>query len=633
MDANGELVTLYLSECGQILQKLDAALLEADQRDVLSDSGELFRLLHTLKGSSSMMDYVPLADAAHAFENVLSAVKSRATALRGERLQAMIEAGLAFCMYFRRQFARIRDGKTPEADGALRQSIDALAEAFGISSPRAVVPEGQPVFRAESVRRDGERRLLVKLRACPIPHMRALLVAKSATALCSFLETEPDGLSRAAEYDAEILAQGFAIRFLPADGVTEEAIVQKIAAQPYVTSCVPAEMPAPDPVAETAQNVTVSQETINRLINQMDEIASAQSAVEAFVSARGLGTRQLDMLLSTLRHTVAQAGVLAAEIASRDIGNVFAQMQRAVRGMAKDLGKEIKVKTVGADVRVDKSVLEILSDSLIHVVRNAVDHGIELPQTREDAGKPRAGRIALTAAKKNDMLTVTVEDDGAGINRRAVLEQAEKRGKLTKPKDRYSDAETYDLLLRSGLSTSAEVTRYSGRGVGLDAVTRRIRQAGGNVLVTSREGRGTAFTLKIPITLTMIDGIEIVPANGERLIVPANAVRHILACGHLAGAVNYRGEDFAPLLFPGEPQEFPAEGGYALLLGEEYPRRYLRARTVKMMAAYYVKPMPEYVIDAMGAGYVYSGCVVGGDARLRCILDVGKLIDAANVKH
>lgn len=629
---DSQLATLYLSEGEQLLQKLDAALLEADQRDALADPAELFRLLHTLKGSSAMMDYVPLVNAAHAFENILSAVKSQGLTPRGAGLRRMIEAGLDFSVYFHGELTRLRDGGQPVENEPLGQKLDALAGELGIAAvPAGTAPKPAPA--PESPRQEGERRVLVKLRDCPMPHIRAFIIARAVSPLCAFLATQPEGLKEAAAADASLLAEGFEIRYIPAAGVTCQQIATKLAAQPYVIACTPVETrplsERSESAAELTQSVTVAQETVNRLINLMDEVATAESAVEAYTGAQGLSSRQLDGLMSTLRHAIAEAGIVAAEIGTRDVGGVFIQMQRTVRGMAKALDKEISLKTLGAEVRVDKSVLEVLADSLIHIVRNAADHGIEPPSVRAAAGKPPAGTITLTAVKKDDALTVTAADDGAGVDRAAVLEKARWQGKLVKPMERYTDADVCRLLLTSGVSTSAEVTRYSGRGVGLDTVMRRIRQAGGSVAMDSEKGRGTTFTLKIPLTLMTVDGVEILTLSGSRVIVPAGAIRHIMPLATAEQGVIYRGEAYAPLTFPGEGSERPA-GGYALLLSDDYGLRFLYARAVSMMTPYYVKPMPEYVAAVMGSQYLYAGCVIGADARLRCVLDAAKLISAAS---
>lgn len=640
--ARGELVELYLTECEQLLQRFERMMLDADQQEELTDPAELFRVLHTLKGSSAMMEYAPLVEMTHGFENILAAIKLAGQPVRGETLQPLLDAGLAFLTYYRGELAHIASGQAITNNAALSARIAELSAAQGVVPAKAPKKTRSGPQQQETAYRDGEIRARVQLKTCPLPHIRASIIMKSIGKLCAALTTDPKELEANRACSDAVQSDGFIVGFIPAPSVSAEDVLKKLSAQPYVLSVQaiyglePAPQTAPDTAeqesatADPFQSVMIAQLVVNRLIGFLSEIASAETAVETCALESGFHSRRLWDLFSTLRHTVADANILAAQIGAHAMDSVFLQMQRAVRSMSRDLHKEIKLQTVGADVQVDKSVLDILSDSLIHIIRNAVDHGIEMPDVRVQKGKPRAGLITLHAAKKNDYLTVTITDDGAGVNPKAVLDRAEKRGKLTKPKARYTDGEALNLLLSSGVSTNDAVTRYSGRGVGLDTVVRRIKQAGGTVSIDSAVGQGTAFTLKIPITLLMIDGIEVLLDSGDKLIVPANAIHHIACCDGIPDKLVFRENTYTHLPYPDmQAGEAVAGAGYALLLTRDYGPFFLRARRVSMMSTYYVKQLPKYVSDALGGNYVFSGCVLSADTALCCVLDVGKLMNVS----
>jgi len=187
----------------------------------------------------------------------------------------------------------------------------------------------------------------------------------------------------------------------------------------------------------------------------------------------------------------------------------FQKMNRIVRDMCKKLDKEAKLVIIGEETEVDKNVIEHISDPLMHLVRNALDHGIESVQEREKAGKPRYGTIILEAKSAGSDVLITVRDDGKGLDRNKILEKAREKGLIIKSESEMTDREIYNLILLPGFSTKDNVTEYSGRGVGMDVVTRNIETIGGSVIVDSAAGSGTSITMKIPLTLAIVDGMNI----------------------------------------------------------------------------------------------------------------------------
>ena len=189
------------------------------------------------------------------------------------------------------------------------------------------------------------------------------------------------------------------------------------------------------------------------------------------------------------------------------ISTVFQKMRRLVRDVSKKVNKEVELVLIGEETEVDKNVIDSLADPLMHIIRNSIDHGIGTPEERIKAGKPEKGRIVLEARTTGSDVIVTVSDDGRGLQRDMILKKAREKGLLSKPESELSDKEVYSLIFLPGFSTKDSVTEFSGRGVGMDVVRRNINQIGGSVSIESEPGRGTTHIIRIPLTLTIVDGM------------------------------------------------------------------------------------------------------------------------------
>ena len=207
------------------------------------------------------------------------------------------------------------------------------------------------------------------------------------------------------------------------------------------------------------------------------------------------------------------------------IGTTFNRFRRLVRDLSSQLGKEINLITEGEETELDKTVIEKLTDPLVHIIRNSVDHGIEKPEEREEKGKPPSGTISLSAFHSGAYVLIRVSDDGAGMNRERIYAKAIEKGLIaeTTPLTALSDQDIYQLIFAPGFSTATNVTNVSGRGVGMDVVKRQIDSLGGSVIIESSPGKGTTITLKIPLTLAIIDGL-LVRVGNELYVIPLSVV-------------------------------------------------------------------------------------------------------------
>ncbi len=272
------------------------------------------------------------------------------------------------------------------------------------------------------------------------------------------------------------------------------------------------------------QMISVSIGKLDQLLNLMGELVISEAMTTQNPDLDGLELENFNKSARQLRKIIkdVQDSVMSMRMVTLDA--TFFKMQRIVRDMCKALGKNIELIIEGRDTEVDKNIIEHIADPLMHIIRNSVDHGVELPEDRVKAGKEEKGVIKLEARNSGGEILISVKDDGAGINKEKVLAKAKSAGILKKPEEEYTDREIYQLIFHAGLSTKEAVTSYSGRGVGMDVVTANIEAVGGSIIVESEQGYGTTTILKIPLTLAIIEGM-LISMGGAKYTIPIAAIQ------------------------------------------------------------------------------------------------------------
>jgi two-component system chemotaxis sensor kinase CheA len=271
------------------------------------------------------------------------------------------------------------------------------------------------------------------------------------------------------------------------------------------------------------QSIRVDLDKVDRVVNMVGELVITQSMLtqqmdDAIRDRYQELVRGIEVLAQTTRGL--QDAVMA--IRAQPVKSVFSRMPRLVRELAGKTGKKIKLETIGEATEIDKTVIEQLSDPLTHMVRNSADHGIESPEKRLAKGKPETGTIRLSAEQAGGNILIVVEDDGAGINRERVLEIARDRG-VVGPDQQVTDEQVDNLIFAPGFSTASEVSDISGRGVGMDVVLSNIKKIGGSVNVRSWPGKGTRMTLRLPLTLAVLD-VMLVKVAGSPYVIPLSSI-------------------------------------------------------------------------------------------------------------
>ncbi len=403
-----------------------------------------------------------------------------------------------------------------------------------------------------------------------------------------------------------------------------------------------AAVPAPAPTASAAPaTIRVNLDRVDRLINLIGELVIMEAMLSQAVESAGLSTdSDVSNGLDGIKQLASGIQESVMAIRAQPLKPVFQRMHRIIREAADATGKQVRLVTVGEATEVDKTVIERLVDPLTHMIRNSVDHGLEETAERDRAGKPETGTITLSAAHRSGRVIIEVRDDGAGINREKVRQIAEEKG-LVATGASLSPGEIDNLLFTPGFSSKDEVSALSGRGVGLDVVKREIQALGGRVTIQSAQGEGTTFTIALPLTLAVLEGM-LVEFGGEMMVLPLSAILETLrpssatihSIGRTGRVVANRGElipiiDLADAFGVADPHK-DIERDVLLLVECEAGRRAALAVDV-------IHDQRQVVIKSLEDNYGVipgiSAATILGDGRIALIVDPEEIIAAATLEN
>ncbi|ANL70743.1 histidine kinase chemotaxis protein CheA 1 [Rhizobium phaseoli] len=389
--------------------------------------------------------------------------------------------------------------------------------------------------------------------------------------------------------------------------------------------------------AGAGQTIRVDLDRVDRLINLVGELVINQAMLsQSVIENDTTGTSSINMGLEELQQLTREIQDSVMAIRAQPVKPVFQRMSRIVREIADMTGKSIRLITEGENTEVDKTVIDKLAEPLTHMIRNAVDHGIETPEKRAAAGKNTEGTVRLTAKHRSGRILIELADDGAGINREKVRQKAIDNDLI--PADaNLSDEEIDNLIFLPGFSTADKISDISGRGVGMDVVKRSIQALGGRINITSKPGHGSVFTMSLPLTLAVLDGM-VVTVAGQTLVVPLTAIVETLqpeaSAIHSFGA-NHRlisiRNSFCPLVDVGRILNFratqanPVEGVALLVESEGGGQRALMVDAIQGQR--------QVVIKSLEANYTHvpgiAAATILGDGRVALILDVDAVVGAS----
>lgn len=522
-------------EAGELLEQVEQGLLDLGHR--LDDMGlvnAVFRGLHTLKGSGAMFGFDALAAFTHHCESAFDRVRKGDVRATPELVDVILSAG--------DHMRALVDGDAPAAEGQailarLAAAVDAAAGG-GVSAPVAAARRGwtlsfrlppdamangtNPLALLDELRELGEATIVARLDDVP-----PLGECNPAHCLIGWDCTLIGDISRDAIEDVFLFVMDdMDITITPLTVEAEAPVVDT----PVVEEAIPTAEPiaANDTTTRTAraqgENVRVPAERLDELMDRVGELVIAQSRLSQLaahghdLSLRSV-SEEIERLTGEMRDTMMILRMVP-------VSTLFGRFRRLIHDLAIETGKAIELVTEGETTEVDKTVIERLFDPLVHIIRNSCDHGLETAEDRQAIGKPATGRIRLSAHQAGGEVLITITDDGRGIDRGRVRAKAEANG-LIQPGQAMSDDELLGLIFHPGFSTAAQVTNLSGRGVGMDVVKRTIESLRGSIDVKSVDGQGSTITLRIPLTLAIIEGLLVRVGEG-RYVIPLAAVEECL---------------------------------------------------------------------------------------------------------
>lgn len=508
--ADPKYAALFLAESREHLRACNQLLL-AWERDAAASEpvNGLFRAIHNIKGMAATMGYSAVADLAHRAESVLETVRGGRVATP-ELIQLLFRSVDAL----EKAIEGAAAGKD-EPPAGLLAALDRVASA-GAPAPAAPGASAAtpPVARAAGVRKGPVGHLVgVTIRgAAPMRGARALLALQRAETLGRVTALRPAAVA----FEREDFDGRFSFH-LRTDAPKEqiEAAVRsagEVAAVAFDGNVViEAEGPA-----VAARQVRVDLHRLDAMMKQVGELVVARNRLVERVRGDDSEVSELAAVISRL---VSDLQSEIVEMRMTPVSEVFDRFPRLVRDLARDLGKQIRFEVEGGDIELDRAILDELGDPLLHLIRNAADHGLEAAAEREAVGKPAEGRILLSATRERRSVAIRVSDDGRGIDRAAILAKAKREGLADAGVATLTDDLLLRVLARPGFTTAAQVSGVSGRGVGVEVALGRARALGGSLDVQTEPGRGTTFTLRVPLTLAIVRAL-LAQAGEERYAVP-----------------------------------------------------------------------------------------------------------------
>jgi two-component system chemotaxis sensor kinase CheA len=576
-------IAVFRTEAAECLEQIEAGLLDlTHQLDDKALIDAVFRGLHTLKGSGSMFGFDALAAFTHHCETAFDRVRKGEAPATAELVAAVLDAQdhmRALVDDPNGDHGATSQRLLAQLQAAVGGASDAVkpAQTIAVTAPvvtdkrktwrirfslplNAMINGTNPLGLLDELRDLGECRVLANTSA--IPSLSALAPTELYLSWDVTVTTEQP---RSAIDDVFIFVMDdMQLDVQEIDGGTVAAAPKEVAplAPQAITPSAPVasavaeaapvkrDTPAPvqaAPVADqrqtkAAESVRVPAERLDELMDRVGELVIAQSRLSQLASASAdIGLRsvseEIERLSGELRDTMMVLRMVP-------VASLFSRFRRLVHDLARETGKVIELVTEGETTEVDKTVIERLADPLVHLVRNSIDHGLEPPEERLAAGKAEAGTITLSARQSGGEVIISIKDDGRGINRERVRAKAESSG-LIQPGQQLSDAELLQLIFAPGFSTAAQITNLSGRGVGMDVVKKTVEALRGAIDIVSLSGQGSDVSLRIPLTLAIIDGL-LVRVGAGRYVIPLSAVEECLELS-LEEDLRSRGRSFISL--------------------------------------------------------------------------------------
>ncbi len=689
------MLEMFTFEMTQLLEALEQNVIKCESGYTMSEINEIFRIMHTVKGSAAMMMFDTIATCSHAIEDLFFYLREENP--KGVDYSRLTDIVLEAMDFVKNEINKIESGTTPDGNntqiiGRIKRFLSELkGELPPVSTEDATLNNegGKHFYKAKIKFEDG----------CEMENIRAYtLIHNLGDSIDSVTHIPEDIIDEKSiesirkngfyiEFSSEldynqitdILMQTIYLSSLELEEVKENQpaniSIQSVAAknsepkqthaasaapiiqQPEVTSTpiteapalaeqkqqhIPEQQQAPaQPQEESSTKKAPSQHVISvnvskldQLLNLMGELVIAEAMVTQNPELEGLElesfhkeTRQLRKIINDVQDNVMSMRMIP-------LSTTFFKMHRIVRDMCKQLNKDVKLDIIGEETEVDKNIIEHISDPLMHIIRNSIDHGIETPEVRARVGKSERGTVVLEAKNSGGDVLIIIKDDGAGLDKERIMAKAKANGLLRKAENEYTDKEIHQFIFLPGFSTNEAVTAFSGRGVGMDVVSTNLEIVGGSVIVDSTPGEGSTFTLKIPLTLAIIEGMTI-KMGGAKYTIPIVSIKqsfkakkeNVFVDPSGNEMITVRGEVYNVVrlyeFFGVESSITDIEDGIMIMLenGDQTVCLFVDELIGEQQVV--VKTMSKYIKKIRGI----SGCTLLGNGDISLIIDVAGFFD------
>ncbi|HDS1139900.1 TPA: chemotaxis protein CheA [Stenotrophomonas maltophilia] len=600
----------FIIEAQEILDRLGEQLVSLEQAPQDTEQlNAVFRGYHTLKGGAGFLGVTAMVELCHAAEEALGIARAGQAVLQAHHFDAAQQS----LDYLQSMLDAVSSGTEP---GYAPPDLIAQFDMHGAGTAAPVAAAAPASAGSDLITDDEFEALLDQLHGGNAP--TAVAPAKKAD----------DGLISEDEFEALLdqLHGGAAPGATPAAAVAPAPIAAPRPAAPPAAAA--AAKPAAKPLAEAEHTVRVDTKRLDAIVNLIGELVLSRNRLKT-LRAR-LRDEELDRAVSTLDIATARLQSAVMRTRMQPVGKVFSRFPKVARDVARSLKKEVDLELIGAETELDRNLVEALADPLVHLVRNAIDHGVEMPDLREAQGKPRMGHVRLSAQQEGDYVSIEVQDDGAGIDPEKLRAKAREKG-LIDPEAaaRLSSEECLHLVFLPGFSTKQQVTDISGRGVGMDVVQSRIRELSGQIQIQSELGRGSRFLIRVPLTLAILPTL-LVQAGEDVYALPLARVMEVLhaprtSLGWFDGrAVLDRRSHTLPLVDLRQWLDVTPAASTLLtivVLQAGEARFGLVVDQVRGREEVVIKPLPKALRGLRG----YAGATLIGDGRMALILDVDGL--------
>lgn len=666
-----EFKQVFFTECSELLVDMEERLMKLEEGTTDAEAlNAIFRCAHSIKGGSGAFGFNAIMQFTHALEALLDLMREGKVIPSRDSINVLLKSADIVTQMLN----LAKDNQTPP--DTLGADVLTMLQSFTQGAPTTAAANAAAVAKAAPVQE--ENHYLYTIVFAPHEELFAsgnepLLILRELARLGETeISADTSRVPELGEFNPTKSTLGWTIhlhttqpeeaiweifefvRDLSDIKITQEIQKTTTAPSPPAGGAddavpMPQAMPASSKAQETAPaakttattSIRVDLEKVDRLVNMVGELVITEAMLRAQMRKLEASSEQFEELLrgvDELSHHTRELQEAAMSMRMQPVKSIFSRMPRIVRDTSAQLGKDIQLILSGENTEVDKTVIELLGDPLTHMIRNSVDHGIEMPDQRVWNDKPLQGTIHLSAYHRSGRIMIEISDDGAGINRTRVLAKAQEKG-LVAADAQLSDEDIDHLIFLPGFSTAEQVTSVSGRGVGMDVVRRNIEGLGGTVRITNNPGKGSIFTVSLPLTLAILDGM-IVRVGNENYIIPitsiietmrpkAGEIKSLQAHGDV---INVRGE-FIPLIplqrIFGIPNA-QADASQALIVLVESGNQKMGLVVDELIG------QQQVVIKSLEANSDpvrgVSGATILGDGRVSLILEISELVQLCQMQ-